>query len=144
MSREIITTNPFQALDEFEKRMFREPFQAFDLARNASLFKTDIKEESDRFTLEADLPGFEKSDIHLDVDNDILTISAERHSSYEDSDERGSYVRCERSYGSYSRSFDVSAVDADKITATYENGVLALDMPKKEALVPKKTTVEIA
>lgn len=144
MAREITTTyNPFQAIDEFEKRVFREPFSTYDFARNTSIFKTDIKEADDRFVLEADLPGFEKEDINLSVDNDILTISAERHSSYEDKDERGSYVRCERSYGSYARSFDVSAVDAGKIAATYENGVLTLDMPKKEALVPKKLKLEI-
>lgn len=143
MAREISTYSPFQALDEFEKRMFREPFTTYDFARNTSVFKVDITEGDEGFVLEADLPGFEKDDINLDIDNDILTISAERHSEYEDKDARGKYVRCERSYGSYSRSFDVSAVDASRISATYDNGVLVLDMPKKEALVPKKTHLEI-
>lgn len=144
MSREISTTyNPFQAIDDFERHMFREPFATYDFARNTSIFKTDIKEGNDRFVLEADLPGFDKSDISLDIDNDILTISAERHSEYEDKDKRGNYVRCERSYGSYSRSFDISSVDSSKISAKYEDGVLTLDMPKKEALVPKKTHLEI-
>ena len=78
------------------------------------------------------------------MDNDILTISAERHSEHEDSDKAGKYIRCERSYGKYSRSFDVSAIDAEKITATYEDGVLVLDMPKKEALIPKKLNIGIA
>ncbi len=143
MARDLMTYNPFRAIDEFEKRMFREPFTSYNLANGAGVFGTDIKEEDDKFILEADLPGFKKEDIKLDVDNDILTISAERHSEHEDKDKRGNYVRCERSYGSYSRSFDVSAIDADKITATYEDGVLALTMPKKEALVPKKMRVEI-
>ena len=138
MSREIIGYNPFRAIDEFEKRMFREPFAPLNVAQTASMFKTDIKEEDGKFVLEADLPGFAKEDIKLNVDNDILTIEAERHSEHEDKDTAGKYIRCERSYGKYSRSFDVSAIDSEKITATYENGVLALDMPKKEALIPKK------
>lgn len=143
MARDLMTYNPFRAIDEFEKRMFREPFTSYSLANGAGVFSTDIKEEDDKFVLEADLPGFNKEDIKLDVDNDILTISAERHSEHEDKDKKGNYVRCERTYGSYSRSFDVSAVDAGKITAKYDNGVLTLTMPKKEALVPKKMTVEI-
>ena len=143
MSREITGYNPFRAIDEFEKRMFREPFTSYNLASGASIFGTDIKEEDDKFILEADLPGFKKEDIKLDVDNDILTISAERHSDYEDKDKQGNYVRCERSYGTYSRSFDVSAIDVDHISAKFENGVLTLDMPKKEELLPKKTHLEI-
>lgn len=140
---DLMTYNPFRAIDEFEKRMFREPFAPFNVADNAGVFKTDIKEEDGKFVLEADLPGFDKDDINLDVDNDILTISAERHSDHEDKDKAGNYVRCERSYGKYARSFDVSSIDVDKISASYENGVLTLDMPKKEALIPKKTHLEI-
>lgn len=143
MASELIAYNPFRAIDEFEKRMFREPFAPYNVAAKASIFKTDIKEEDGKYVLEADLPGFEKENIKLGVDNDILTISAERHSEHEDKNKAGSYIRCERSYGSYSRSFDVSAIDSEKITAKYENGVLTLDMPKKEELIPKKHGIEI-
>ena len=101
MSREITGYNPFRAIDEFEKRMFREPFTPFNVAGPAAIFKTDIKEDDGKFVLEADLPGFNKDDINLDVDNDIL------------------------------------------ISAKFENGVLTLDMPKKEELLPKKTHLEI-
>jgi HSP20 family protein len=144
MTSEIIGYNPFRAIDEFEKRMFREPFTPYNVANKASIFKTDIKEEDGKYVLEADLPGFSKDDIKLDVDNEILTISAERHSEHEDKDKAGNYIRCERSYGSYSRSFDVSTIDSEKITATYDNGVLTLDMPKKEELIPKKHGIEIS
>ena len=143
MASEIIGYNPFRAIDEFEKRMFREPFAPYNVASKGAIFKTDIKEEDGKYVLEADMPGFNKEDIKLDVDNDILTISAERHSEHEDKDKAGNYIRCERSYGSYSRSFDVSAIDSEKITATYENGVLTLDMPKKEELIPKKHGIAI-
>ena len=143
MATDIIGYNPFRAIDEFEKRMFREPFAPYNVASNKSIFKTDIKEEEGKFVLEADLPGFKKEDIKLDVDNDILTISAERHSEHEDKDKAGNYIRCERSYGSYSRSFDVSAINSEKIVASYDNGVLTLDMPKKEELIPKKHSIEL-
>ena len=77
--------NPFQTMDEFEKNFFNPSF--FETALDQ--FKTDIKDEGDSYTLEADLPGFDKKDIHLDLNNDVLTISAERHSEHEDKEKKG-------------------------------------------------------
>lgn len=91
----------------------------------------------------ADLPGFDKKDIHLDLNNDVLTISAERHSEHEDKDKKGKFVRCERSYGTYTRQFDVSNINTDAMKAKYENGVLTLNMPKKSAQLPTAKRVEI-
>ena len=108
-----------------------------------SEFKTDIQDKGDSFLLEADLPGFDKKDIHLDINGDMLTVSAERHSEHEEKDKKNKYVRCERSYGSYSRSFDLSGVKADEIKAKYENGVLKLTMPKKENTLPEARHLEI-
>ena len=87
--------NPFRDIDEFEKQFFGSPVDFFS---NNSLdeFKTDIKDEGDKYTLEADLPGFDKKDIHLDINGDTLTLSAERHSEHEEKDKKGKYVRCER------------------------------------------------
>ena len=93
--------------------------------------------------MESDLPGFRKEDIKLDVKNDVLTITAERHSDHEDKDKKGQYVRCERSYGAYQRTFDVSMVDQDAITAKYENGVLKLTLPKRKETVPESRTLTI-
>ena len=134
--------NPFREIDEFENSFFANPFTFFD---NTMLdeFKTDIKDEGDHYELEADLPGFDKKDIHLDINNDILTVSAERHSEHEEKDKKGKYVRCERSYGSYSRQFDLSGVKSDEISAKYENGVLKLTMPKKAPDEPKTRSLEI-
>jgi HSP20 family protein len=120
--------NPFAEMEEFEKRFFGE---------TGSDFKTDIKDEGDHYQLKADLPGFRKEDIHLDLDGDYLTISAERHSDHEEKNEQNKYIRWERSYGSYCRSFGVADVDQDKISAKYEDGVLTLNMPKQERLEPK-------
>lgn len=134
--------NPFRDMDEFEKRFFASPFSFFE---NGVLdeFKTDVKDEGDRYELEADLPGFDKKDIHLDVNGDTLTVSAERHSEHEEKDKKGKYVRCERSYGTYSREFDVSGVNTEGIKAKYENGVLKLTMPKKADALPETKRLEI-
>ena len=133
--------NPFKDLDDFQKAFFGDSL----FSRNGmEPFRTDIKETESEYLLEADLPGFEKKDIHIDINDDYLTIQAERHSGHEDQDEKKNYVRCERSYGSYSRSFDISGVDADKIAAKYDNGVLTLTMPKKAPEQPatRQLTIE--
>ena len=102
------------------------------------LMKTDIREMDDSHELAVDLPGFKKEDIHVDVDGDTMTIRAERHSEHEDQDKKGNYVRCERSYGSYQRAFDISGVEVADISAQYNDGVLKLNMPKKSAVVNAK------
>ena len=129
--------NPFREMDNFERNFFNDPFDFFSDGAIAD-FKTDITDEGDYYKLEADLPGFAKEDIHLDVKGNTLTLSAERHSDHEDKDNHGKYIRCERSYGSYSRSFDLSDVKADEIKAKYNNGVLTLTMPKKEITPPSE------
>ena len=102
------------------------------------LMKPDIREMDDSYELAVDLPGFKKEDIHVDVDGDTMTIRAERHSEHEDQDKKGNYVRCERSYGSYQRAFDISGVEVADISAQYNDGVLKLNMPKKSAVVNAK------
>ena len=133
--------NPFREMEEFERSFFGAPFGFFDGGIDA--FKTDVKDEGDRYELEADLPGFDKKDIHLDINGDILTVRAERHSEHEEKDKKKKYVRCERSYGSYSRDYDISGVNVDGITAKYENGVLKLHLPKKQATVSNTRTLMI-
>lgn len=129
-------------MDDFERKFFSNPFGFFDSAA-LDEFKTDIKDEGDRYELEADLPGFDKKDIKLDINGDVLTVRAERHSEHEEKDKKGKYVRCERSYGCYSRDFDLSGVKADGIKAKYENGVLKLTLPKKTQALPETRHLEI-
>ena len=114
--------NLFQYLDNVEKSLFD------GLDTRVSRFRTDILDKGDRYLLEAELPGFKKEDIHLDLEGDILTIRAEHTEEKEDKDEKRQYVRRERRYGSFSRSFDVSGIKADQISASYENGVLKLSL----------------
>ena len=135
-----ISYNPFREMEELERSFFGEPFfRSGDIAE----FKTDISDQGDSFLLEADLPGFEKKDIHLDLSGDTLSINAERHSEHELKEKKDKYIRIERSYGKYSRQFDVSAIDVDHITAKYENGVLRLTLPKKHETQPESHHLEI-
>lgn len=137
---QVAAWNPFSEMEEMEKQFFDNDFF---LNRGLAEFKTDITDEGDHYQLKADLPGFKKEDIHLDLDGDMLTISAERHSEHEEKGKRNKFVRCERSYGAYSRSFDVSGINVDGIKATYEGGVLTLMMPKLDSKVEPTRRLEI-
>lgn len=138
----LTTYNPFNELADFEKSLLGNPLGF--LSSSLSQFNTDITDEGENYLLAADLPGFEKKDISLDISEDTLTIKAERHSEHEEKDKKGKYVRCERSYGSYSRQFDISGINKDTITAKYENGVLKIILPKKVIAPPesKKLLIE--
>ena len=135
--------NPFRAMDELERQFFGEPFAPLFGETGLEQFRTDISDLGDSFLLEADLPGFDKKDIKLSLNGDMLTVSAERHSSHEEKDKRGNYLRCERSYGTYTRSYDMTGVDTERITAKYENGVLRLTLPKQPELTPASRMLEI-
>ncbi len=138
-----IAYNPFREMEDLERRFFEEPFADFFRSGDIAEFKTDITDEGDSYVLEADLPGFDKKDIHLDISDGTLTINAERHSEHEQKDKKQKYVRVERSYGKYSRRFDVSAIDTEKIKAKYDNGVLRLTLPKKQVELPEAKHLEI-
>lgn len=128
----LTTYDPFDPFGRLDKVFFGDPF--FSNATTAvAAFGTDVTDEGDFFKLTADLPGFKKDDIQIDVEDGILTISAERKEESEEEDKKGRYIRRERTYGSYKRSFDLSEVDDDSITAKYEDGVLTLELPKKKA-----------
>lgn len=134
--------NPFREFEEMERNFFANPFGSFFNNSDIAEFKTDVTDEGDHYLMEADLPGFDKKDIHLDLNGDTLTINAERHSKVEEKD-KDKVVRIERSYGSYSRSFDVSGIDTDQIKAKYDNGVLKLTLPKKQVVLPEGKQLEI-
>ncbi len=141
--RDEIAYNPFREMEDFERRFFENPFGSFFRNGDIAEFKTDITDEGDCYVLEADLPGFNKKDIHLDLSDNTLTVSAERHSEHEEKDKKEKYVRVERSYGKYSRQFDVSAIDTEGINAKYENGVLRLTLPKRQEALPETKHLEI-
>ena len=134
--RNVPAYDPFRAFDELERSFFGG-------GEMVSAFKTDVTDTGDAFKLEAELPGFKKEDIKLDVENDCLTISAGRKLDNEEKDKKGNFVKRERFYGSYRRSFDVSGINVDGIEAEYTDGVLTLNMPKKVETVPAARRLEI-
>lgn len=131
--RGIANFDPFRELDEMERGFFG--------GSSISSFRTDVTDTGEAFKLEAELPGFKKEDIKIDVENDVLTISAQR--SMENKDEKHNMVKRERFYGSFSRSFDVSGINVDGIEAAYTDGVLSLTMPKKQEQLPASRRLEI-
>lgn len=132
--RRVSAYNPFRDFEEMSRSFWDND--------NVSAFRTDITEKDGKYILEADLPGFKKEDISVDIDKDCLTITAE-HKSEEKEENADSYIRRERYYGSYTRSFNVKGIDTEAITAAYNDGVLTLTMPKKEPEVPAARRLEI-
>ena len=133
-SRNMTSFDPFQMLDEMDRRFFTG-------APTVSAFRTDVVDTGDAFRLESELPGFKKEDIKIDIENDCLTISAER--SADNKEGKENYIKRERFYGSFSRSFDVSGINVDGIEAAYNDGVLSVTLPKKAAEVPASRRLEI-
>ena len=100
--------------------------------RNDKVMKTDIKEHEDSYELLVDLPGFEKENINISIENGYLTIQA-KTSSNKDDEQKGKYVRRERYAGEFSRSFYVGEdIADDDIKASFKNGILNIVIPKEE------------
>ena len=122
--------------------MFRDPF--FD-ERESRVMKTDIKEKKDKYVIDIDLPGYEKENIKIEVEDGYLTVHASTNSNKEEKEE-GKFVRKERYVGSCSRSFYVGEeVNDEDIKATFKNGTLKLEIPKKEEKkeIPEKKYIQI-
>lgn len=123
--------------DDFERSFFSNG------RSQLPAFRTDIQDKGDHYLLEADLPGFQKEDIDLHVQDGVLTITAKHDETRENKDESGKYVCRERRTGSYARSFDVSGIREDGIGASYENGVLKLALPKQGEQAPVSRKIAI-
>lgn len=134
-------TNDFQ---EHFNRMFND---AFGRTREESNLTTwapavDIHESEHELTVKADLPGIDAKDLDIRVENNILTIRGDR--KFEKKVNEDSYLRVERAYGSFSRSFSLAnTVNSDAIKADYQNGVLTLVVPKREEAKPKQIRVTV-
>ena len=100
----------------------------------------DLLEREDSLVLRADLPGLKEEDVQIEVRDNVLTISGERRAEFEDSEQ--GYYRIERAYGNFSRSLSLpDGVDADKIEAHFEDGVLEVKIPKPEERKPKRISI---
>ena len=122
--------------------MFRDPFFT---EGESKVMKTDIKEKKDKYLIDIDLPGYEKENIKIDVEDGYLTVHASIDSDKEEKEE-GKFVRKERYMGSCSRSFYVgNEVKSEDIKASFKNGTLKIEVPKKEekAKLPEKKYIQI-
>ncbi|MDU3522915.1 MAG: Hsp20/alpha crystallin family protein, partial [Clostridium saudiense] len=123
--------------------MFNDFFNDDMLSKfnSSGSFKTDIKETPEEYIVHAELPGVKKEDIKVDYNNNYLTISATRNNESEE--KKDNYIRRERSYGSVSRGFYISNVNKDSIKAKFDNGVLNIELPKKELTANNSTQILI-
>jgi HSP20 family protein len=102
----------------------------------------DVVETDDHFVLRADLPGLTESDVNIELDDNVLTISGERKVEHEQRNE--GYYRVERASGSFSRSLTLpEGVDADGIQANFDSGVLEVRIPKPEQHKPRKVQISL-
>ena len=139
---------PFRELEDIEQR-FDELFNRPSLPRLWRRLPVEeigwapaieVFEREDKFVVKAELPGMKEEDIDVSVVGDTLTIKGERRAETEAKEEN--YYCCERSYGSFFRSIALpSTVDAKKIEASYEDGVLEMSLPKAAEVKPKKISV---
>ena len=107
----------------------------------SNLMRVDIREEGDAYGLDAELPGVSKENINIDIADGRLTISVNQDEKTEEKKEN--YVRRERRACSFCRSFDITDIDTDKISAKMENGVLSLTLPRREPEKPQGRKVAI-
>ena len=142
----IFGENLFDEFDNWMDASFHDVDKALYGKHAKNMMKTDIREHEAGYELDIDLPGFKKDEITVDLENGYLTISAARGLDVDEQEkETAKYIRKERYAGSCQRSFYVGEyVTQEDIKAKYENGILRLSVPKKEAKpVETKKTIAI-
>jgi len=139
--------DPFRDLSVLQERMnrlFEDAGRGYrgDEAAATTTWSpaVDIFETENEIMVRAELPGIERKDIVLNLDNNVLTLKGER--KFEKETRQENYHRIERSYGAFSRAFSIPAmVDEDKIRADYKDGILTIALPKKEQVKPKQIKI---
>lgn len=128
------------SFDLFEE-MFKDPFFSDN---ESKVMRTDIKEKNDKYLIDIDLPGYDKENIKIDVEDGYLTVHANVNT--ENEEKEGKFVRKERYMGSCSRSFYVGTeVKSEDIKASFKNGILQIQVPKKDDKkeLPNKKYIQI-
>ena len=144
----IVRYDPFRDLrslqDEVNRLFTSNLTRSFDdegIARGAWSPSVDIYENKDHIVLEAELPGMNREDFDLSVENNVITLRGERH--FEKKDDNDNYHRVERAYGSFTRSFTLpQTVSAEGANAEYRNGVLRVTLPKREEAKARRIEVK--
>jgi HSP20 family protein len=137
--------NPFDDLRRMEARLFepffRMPYFSEEAQATGWNPAVDVLEEQERIVVKVEAPGVEEKDLRVTFEDGLLTIAGERQ--FERKDDRN-YHRIERAYGTFSRTFTLPrSVDGTKITASYRNGVLEVEIPKKEESRPKQIQINL-
>jgi len=138
---------PFRGAATLQEQIHRAFGDVFDSASEESNLTTwapavDIYENEHELVVKADLPDIDPQDLDIRVENNILTIRGER--KFEKKVNESNYLRIERSYGSFARSFSLAnTVNSEAIRADYQNGVLRLVVPKREEAKPKQIKVNV-
>jgi HSP20 family protein len=146
--RTLTRWEPFRGattLQDQVNRLFHDVFerQGEESSLTAWAPAVDIYETEHELVVKADLPDIDPKDLDIRVENNILTIRGER--KFEKKVNEDNYLRVERAYGSFARSFTLAnTVNSDAIKAEYQNGVLTLTIPKKEEAKPKQIKVNVA
>jgi HSP20 family protein len=146
------TTLPYVNRDPFLGPLFArffgtEPFRAElalpwseDLSNRTWSPAVDVKETAEAYVLSAELPGLEKKDIHITLEDSVLTLAGERR--FEKEADKDNYHRIERAYGSFTRSFTLGGgVDGEKVQAAFKDGVLTVTVPKTEETRPRQIEI---
>lgn len=153
MANGIVRFDPFEDVTRLQREMNR---LFDDSARGASRTggteqaslrgwapAVDIYEDHNEIIVKAELPGVKQDDIDIQVSGDTLTLRGERR--FEDTQKKDNYVRVERAYGTFQRSFTIGVpIQSDRVTATYKDGVLEMHLPKSEEVKPKKVQIAAA
>ena len=127
-----------------EQALLRQEYVA-DFRKNliGQLNNIDIQEKDGKYLLEVDLPGYDKKDINVSLEDGYLTVSANTNKNVEEKDENKNYIRRERQFGSCSRSFYVGDVNQEDISASYDNGILNISFPKAGKQIESKKNIDI-
>ena len=137
----IIRWDPFRELTTLQDQFNRLVDQVWGTRQESWLPAVDVFDTKDAVVLKAELAGMNPDDIQIEVDDNVLTIKGERKFEEKVDDER--YYRIERRFGSFQRSLALpQGVKADEITATYEDGILTVTVPKAEEEKPKRIEVK--
>lgn len=143
----LITYDPFRELRSLQdevNRVFSSNLNRSGetgLGRGAWNPSVDIFENQDQIVLEAELPGITPEDVNISIENNVLTIHGER--KFEKTDEGDNFHRVERSYGSFTRSFTLPpTVSSENVNANFDNGVLRLELAKREEAKPRRIEIK--
>ncbi|HPZ10467.1 MAG TPA: Hsp20/alpha crystallin family protein [Candidatus Eremiobacteraeota bacterium] len=146
----LVRWNPFNEMNSLQReinRLFSDTLMKGEgtsetpLAGRAWTPAVDIVENEKEIIVKVELPGMEQKDIDVALEDNQLTIKGER--KFEKEEKGDNYIRQERVYGSFYRAFTVgTAIQHDKITASYKNGILEITLPKEEKVQPKKIEIK--